>query len=170
MRERILEATYACIARQGLDRTTVEDAAREAGVSRATLYRWFPGGRDELLRDAIALQVDRFFLRLAASVEGMLTLDEVLTTALHLAHRWITEDAVLQHLVATEPGRLVPAITDETRRLVPRIARFVAPWLPPGSDDRAEYVARMAVSVIGSPGAWDLDDPAQLQELVATLF
>jgi len=33
-RQRILEATYACIARWGIFKTTVEDAAREAGMSR----------------------------------------------------------------------------------------------------------------------------------------
>ena len=48
-RQRILEATYACIARWGIFKTTVEDAAREAGMSRATVYRHFPGGREELM-------------------------------------------------------------------------------------------------------------------------
>jgi hypothetical protein len=43
-RQRILEATYVCVARWGLAKTTVEDAAREAKVSRATVYRTFPGG------------------------------------------------------------------------------------------------------------------------------
>ena len=131
MRDDLLAATYACIARNGLDRTTVEDAAREAGVSRATVYRWFPGGRDELLRETITWQTDQFFLRLAAEVQGIDALGDVIATALRVAHRWIAEDAVLQRLVATEPGRLVPAIADETRRLVPRIARFVEPYLPP---------------------------------------
>src|SRR5439155_11809614 len=70
LRERILEATFACIARAGFDRTTVEDAAREAGVSRATVYRWFPGGRDQLLDETIAHQVDQFFLRLRDEVAG----------------------------------------------------------------------------------------------------
>ena len=40
MSERILEATFACVDRWGIAKTTVEDAAREAGVSRATLYRY----------------------------------------------------------------------------------------------------------------------------------
>ncbi len=44
VRERLLQATYDCVARWGLAKTTVEDAAREAGVSRATVYRYFPGG------------------------------------------------------------------------------------------------------------------------------
>src|SRR5271165_6126437 len=48
VRSRLLEGTYACVVRQGIGGTSLEDAAREAGVSRATLYRYFPGGRDEL--------------------------------------------------------------------------------------------------------------------------
>lgn len=41
-RQRIVVATYACVSRRGIAKTTVEDAAREAGVSRATVYRAFP--------------------------------------------------------------------------------------------------------------------------------
>jgi AcrR family transcriptional regulator len=172
VRERILEATYACIARSGLDRTTVEDAAREAGVSRATVYRWFPGGRDELLNDTIAWQTDQFFVRLAAEVVDADSFAEVVTRAIVSAHRWIAEHEVLQRLVATEPGRLVPAITAEMRRLVPEIGHFVEPHLVrEGVADpvaAGEYVARMVVSLISSPGRWDLDDPAQVAELVNT--
>jgi len=172
-RQRILEATYACIARAGIDRTTVEDAAREAGVARATVYRWFPGGREELLHEAIAWQTDQFFLRLAAEVADAPTFVEVVTRALQLAHRWIADDEVLQRLVATEPGRLVPSITDETRRLVPAIGIFLEPYLEREGvhvpiPAAGEYVARMVVSHISSPGRWDLDDPDQVAELVRT--
>jgi AcrR family transcriptional regulator len=172
VRERILEATYACIARAGLDRTTVEDAAREAGVSRATVYRWFPGGRDQLLDETIAHQVDQFFLRLRSEVEDAETFTEVVTRALLAAHRWIAEHEVLQRLLASEPGRLVPSITEETGRIVPAIATFLEPYLQRESNVPAgpagDYVARLVVSLIGSPGRWDLDDPAQVDELVRT--
>ena len=40
---RLLDATVACIARVGVSKTTLDDVAREAGCSRATLYRYFPG-------------------------------------------------------------------------------------------------------------------------------
>src|ERR1700733_10935397 len=40
IRTRLLEATYRCIADKGLAATSLEDAARSAGVSRATLYRY----------------------------------------------------------------------------------------------------------------------------------
>lgn len=172
MKERILEATFACVARAGLDRTTVEDAAREAGVSRATVYRWFPGGRDQLLDETIAHQVDQFFLRLRDEVADAPTFAEVVTRALVAAHRWIASDEVLQRLLASEPGRLVPSITDETRRIVPAIAAFLEPYLRRESAVPAgpagDYVARMVVSHIGSPGRWNLDDPEQVAELVRT--
>ena len=38
-RERVLEATYACVARFGMGKTTVEDVVKESGVSRASIYR-----------------------------------------------------------------------------------------------------------------------------------
>jgi AcrR family transcriptional regulator len=44
--ERILEAAARCALRFTLGKTTIDDIAVEAGVSRATVYRTFPGGRD----------------------------------------------------------------------------------------------------------------------------
>jgi len=46
----VLGATVECVARWGLSKTTLDDVARAAGVSRATVYRLFPGGRDVLVR------------------------------------------------------------------------------------------------------------------------
>ena len=40
---RVLDATLTCIARVGVAKTTLDDVAREAGCSRATVYRYFPG-------------------------------------------------------------------------------------------------------------------------------
>ena len=44
----------ACIERWGLAKTSLEDVATEAGLSRATLYRWFAGGRDQLITETVA--------------------------------------------------------------------------------------------------------------------
>ena len=68
-RQEIIEATYACVARWGLAKTTVEDAAREAGVSRATVYRPFPGGREELIDAVVAWATLEFFVRLYEQVQ-----------------------------------------------------------------------------------------------------
>jgi len=47
-RDRLLDAAEACIERFGLAKTTVEDIATAAKVSRATIYRYFDN-RDELV-------------------------------------------------------------------------------------------------------------------------
>ncbi len=44
--DRVLDAARRCVDRWGLSKLTIDDVAAEAGVSRATLYRLFPGGKD----------------------------------------------------------------------------------------------------------------------------
>jgi len=173
-RTRILEAAYACVARAGLTRTTVEDAAREAGVSRATVYRWFPGGRDDLLRQVIAWETARFFLRLADAVDGITDFAEMLEEALVFAHAAVLDHEVLQRVLATEPGRLVPTLTVESDRIRSAIVEFLVPRLAaapgrrPDVDTReaCDHIARLLLSWIGAPGRWDLTDRARVRALV----
>ncbi len=67
-REGVLDAAESCLERFGLAKTTIEDVAQEAGLSRATVYRQF-GNRDGLLlalatRDAERTAADaELFLR-----------------------------------------------------------------------------------------------------------
>jgi AcrR family transcriptional regulator len=172
-RTRILAATYACVARWGLDKTTVEDAAREANVSRATVYRTFPGGRDELLGATVAWAMAEFFLRLYEQVQDAASLEEVLELGIRFARRQVLEHEVLQRVMQTEPERLLPALTVESIRVRDAIADFLIPYLEargvlPGIDlhEAAEFLARMALSYIAAPGRWDLEDPDQVAELV----
>jgi AcrR family transcriptional regulator len=50
-REKLLDAAEECFARFGVGRTSIEDVARQAKVSRSTVYRYFEG-RSELLAAA----------------------------------------------------------------------------------------------------------------------
>lgn len=45
-RERLLNAAEVCFERFGLQRTTIDDVAREAMVSRSTVYRYFENRSD----------------------------------------------------------------------------------------------------------------------------
>ncbi|WP_336992856.1 TetR/AcrR family transcriptional regulator [Leucobacter sp. VD1] len=53
-REELVDAVLAVIGQAGLADTTIERVTAESGVSRGTVYAYFPGGRDELLRAAYA--------------------------------------------------------------------------------------------------------------------
>jgi AcrR family transcriptional regulator len=173
VRQRILQATYDCVARWGLAKTTVEDAARQAGLSRATVYRYFPGGREELVDAVVAWEYARFFSRLYEEVQSAESLEEVMERGLSFAHRAIREHEVLQRVLQTEPELLLPTLTVESRGTRALIAAFLVPYLTrhqlaPGVDvdEAADFLARMALSYIASPGRWDLDDPRQTARLV----
>ena len=174
-RLRILEATYTCVARYGLAKTTVEDAARVSGMARATIYRYFPGGREQLVAEVIAWEAGRFFERLAAAVGETEGLDELLEEALYFSHRAVEEHEVLQKILQTEPDRLLPQLTVESTRIIGYIRAFLMPHMEEASrsvgldpEEAADFVARMLLSFTGSPGRWDLSDRAQVKELVRT--
>ena len=176
-RERVLAGSYECVARVGIAKTTVEDVARASGVSRATVYRLFPGGRDELLRDTVAWEMARFFARLGAELGEGPDFETFLERALPYAREAVLAHAVLQKVLETEPDRLLPLITVEQHRVLEYITAYFLPLLGrdqesglirPGVDlERcAEYVARMALSLIASPGRHDLDDSEAVRRLV----
>jgi AcrR family transcriptional regulator len=52
-REAILAAAIALVAEVGYDRMTVDALAARAGVSKPTIYRRWPGGKAEIIVDAI---------------------------------------------------------------------------------------------------------------------
>jgi AcrR family transcriptional regulator len=176
-RDRICAAAYECVARFGMGKTTIDDVAKESGVSRATIYRLFPGGKEQLLRETVGWEMNRFFADLADRVVTAPDFASLVEEALVFAHRALREHEVLQKVLVTEPDRLLPLMTVESQRVVTAIANFVHPFLVQeaaagrlrsGVDiDRAsDWVARMTLSLIASPGSADLDDAEQVRRLV----
>jgi len=158
-------------------KTTVDDVAAASGVSRATIYRIFPGGKEEVLRETVGWEMDRFFLRLGEELGDAADFPEFLERALPLARRELLEHTVLQKVLETEPDRLNALITVQQHRVIEAIAAYFLPLL---ERDRAaglvaadvdlapvaEYVARLSLSLIASPGRHDLGDPAEVRRLV----
>lgn len=171
----VYAATYQSVARVGLDKTTLESVAVEAGISRATLYRMFPGGRDQVLRETVGVEMDRFFIALAAEIADAPDLETCLERGLIFARRSLLDHSVLQKVLRNEPEALLPLMTVEQHRIVDGIAEYLVPLITAEKSrlrsglnpaPAAKYVAGMALSLIGSPGRWDLDDPAAVHILV----
>ena len=154
--------------------TTMEDIAREADLSRATLYRAFPGGRDEVLDAVVTWEVARFFLRVRAAIHAdELDTVAVLEQGLRAAHDALEHHDLLQRLLREEADQLLPPLVT----VMPMVQQALADWfrprleqaaLRPGVDPAAasDLVARMALSYLGTPGRWDLRDPTQVRRLV----
>lgn len=173
----MLEAAYRCVAREGLAKTSMEDVAAEAQLSRATVYRHFPQGREQLVREVIAWEAGRFFERLARAVAHHVDLADLLEEALVFASRAVAEHAVLQKILETEPERLLPVLTTESARLIALVKQFLVLAMTRtdvrdglDADAAADYLARMVLSHIGGAGRWDLTDRSQVRELVRTQF
>jgi AcrR family transcriptional regulator len=167
----------ACIGRFGLAKTTVEDVARQSGVSRATIYRYFPGGRDQLEREAVAWEMGRFFLRLGEAVAGAPDLASMVEEGLVFARHAVLAHELLQRVLITEPDRLLPLMTINNERVLRMISGYLVPWLErereagrlaEGADVErcADWVASMILSLIASPGSSDLEDREQVRRLV----
>ena len=72
---------------------------------------------------------------------------------------------------------MLPLLSTESAKSLPFIASFLMPYLEREARDgrlrdgvdierAADYLARGILSLIGSPGRWDLEDDAQVRELV----
>jgi AcrR family transcriptional regulator len=64
--EEILEAALEVFADQGLAGARVEDIAARAGVSKGTLYHYFPS-KDELFQEAVRSRVEKIVANLAVA-------------------------------------------------------------------------------------------------------
>lgn len=67
-RERLLDAAEGCFERWGVVKTTMDDVAALAKVSRATVYRYF-AGRDDLVLAVVMRRAADFYDRLQEVVE-----------------------------------------------------------------------------------------------------
>lgn len=177
VRTRILAATVVCLGRYGIAKTTVDDAAREAGVARATVYRHFADGKDQVIAEAITWAVGQFFNELAQAVADAPDFPTMLEQALVHAHRAVDEHEVLQKVLETEPERLLPQLTQSAPLIQAAIRadfaeRLAREELCPGIDPEraADWLSRMGLSFILSEGRWDLRDPGAVRRLVREEF
>jgi AcrR family transcriptional regulator len=172
---RIVDAVLRCIARWGVAKTTLDDVGREAGCSRATVYRLFPGGKDGLMEATARFELARFFAAIAARVHGAETLEDALVAGMAEAGSRLLGHDALQYLLAHEPEAVLPRLAFAEMDQVLRTASdFAAPhlarWLSPDDAARAaEWVVRLVCSYAMTPGEGvAIDDEGSVRALVRT--
>jgi AcrR family transcriptional regulator len=170
---RLIDAMLGCMSRWGVTKTTLDDVARRAGCSRATVYRVFPGGKESLLEATVRSEVVRFLGIEAAALEACDELEDILVTGMATAGRHLAEHEVLQCLLAHEPEVVLPLVAFTRMDAVYAVVRdFFAPYLAPhvGPDEApraAEWVARLTLSYTLCPSdAFDVCDEESVRRLV----
>ncbi len=151
--DRLVEATLRCVARWGTAKTSLGDVADEAGVSRATLYRTFNGGKEDLLLKAAVLEINRFFDDLGERLASASTLEGLIARGVSSAGRAIAERPALLPLVThfLSPGVRGREREGEQRSLLslvtecatPHLARFL---VPKHARAVADLLARLALT------------------------
>ncbi|MDO4686730.1 MAG: TetR/AcrR family transcriptional regulator [Corynebacterium sp.] len=121
MESAILDAGRVCILRDGIQRTTMAGVAREAGVSRPTLYRRY-SGVDELLGDLLTRELVSV-LDLAYPLPE--SLDELIEVVLDCTES-IRTNELLQAIVQSDPELLSKYFVQRFGRTQQRLMRFLA--------------------------------------------
>ena len=174
-RVRLVDGALRCLARQGIAKTTVDDIARAAGLSRATAYRTFPRGKDGILgrrgRDGggpALLLPGRRHGRSRRS-RGRAGRRHGRVGPLAAWHEPLT------YLLEHEPGAVLPYVTfggfDQVMLVASDLAApFFARWLEPEQASRAaEWAVRIVMAYCSDPSPHaDLTDPADTRALVRT--
>jgi AcrR family transcriptional regulator len=174
--DRIVAAVLDCIGRWGPQKTTVEDVARAAGLSRATVYRIFPGGKPAMLHAALHSEVARLVDSMAEDLDRARNLEDCLAVALSSATRFLRSTDALQFMREHEFegvetlfafDRLDGLLAIAANVLGPVLSRHVAD--PVLAAEVAEWGARIVVSYLSAPAdRLDLAEEADARRLVTT--
>jgi AcrR family transcriptional regulator len=168
--QRILDAALGVAASVGVERLTVEDVVRRAGVARMTAYRRYPR-RDDLVGALVQRETQRFLAAVAAGIDGAGERDGV-TEAFVAAVRFAREHPLLRRVSQADPGGLFHGIAAENGRLLAIGVAFIARQIHgerPGSPSRearwvADVFARLFLAYVSVPPTDpDFADEAQLR-------
>src|SRR5690349_16253304 len=100
-RARLLTAAEVCFSRYGVMKTTVEDVATEAKVSRATVYRYFEG-RDELVLGVLLMEAKRFLTKLQKRIAAQSNISDAIVEGVLFTVEAVRADTNLALLFAPE--------------------------------------------------------------------
>jgi AcrR family transcriptional regulator len=153
---RAAAALLTCIARYGLAKTTLDDVAREAGCSRATLYRYFDSKQDLVARTT-AGELARTTSTAVAAARGEASFADAVTAVVVTAARELSGHAALRFLLDHEPAVVLAHLAFAPGdRVLTEVGDALAPafagWLHEADAIRAgDWIARVLRSYVLMP-------------------
>ena len=174
--DRVAVAALAQFAEFGIRRSTIDDVARRAGVSRVTVFRRCES-KQRLVEVVVAREIRRAVAEFTRVWETGESLKERLLQGLSFSVSFISGHPLFDRLLRSEPEVLLPLVTVDGgpvlelyRSLIAELLRteIQAGRAATADPDRvAEVIARLAMSlVLTRGGTVSLDDPQSMGALV----
>src|SRR6266436_1496448 len=171
-REQLLDIGRRLFAERGLDGTSIEEIAAQAGVSKPVVYEHF-GGKEGLYAVVVDREVDRFLTMATELLSGEDTMEKFELAAVALLH-YIEDNSDGFRILVRDSN---PASGSGTfANLISDIASQVEYLLADVLKDRgydpklAPVYSQMLVGMVASAGQWWLDvRKPKLEEMAAHL-
>jgi len=174
--DRVASAALDEFAEHGIRRTSMEDVARRAGVSRMTIFRRFTS-KQGLVEVVIAREVRRGMEELDLLWEEAETLEDRLVAGFEFAGRYVRGHPLFDRLLRSEPEVLLVPLTLDGGPVLALYRSLIADRLQaevhaaraatPDIDGVSEVIARLAISLLLTrDGTITPDDPQSIVRLV----
>jgi AcrR family transcriptional regulator len=159
-RDRILEGALLAMGRVGMRRLTMSDVSERSGVSRGTVYRYFPS-KEDLLAVLAEYERDRFSEGLRAALSNVPEDELGLGTVAEYILSYLRRHPALTLLIDTEPAfvlgflrQQLPVFHQITEELLDPVMRKAVPvqqgWVSVA--ELNELLLRVVLSVFLVPG------------------
>jgi AcrR family transcriptional regulator len=159
-RDRILEGALLAMGRVGMRRLTMSDVSERSGLSRGTVYRYFPS-KEDLLAVLAEYERDRFSEGLRRALDGVPEEDLSLDLVVEYIINYLRRHPALTLLIDTEPAfvlgflsQQLPVFRRITEELIDRVMRNTVPvregWVT--VEELNELLLRVVLSVFLVPG------------------
>jgi len=174
--DRVVAAALDQFAEYGIRRSTIDDIARRAGVSKMTVFRRFQN-KQGLIEVVIAREIRHAMQELDRDWERGQTLEERLVLGFAFVARVGRGHPLFNRLLRSEPESLLPLITVDGGPALELYRSLIAQRLhaeakagrlsSPDIDRAAEVIARLAQSLLlTQDGTITLNDHDSLVALV----
>jgi AcrR family transcriptional regulator len=158
----MLDAAEACLERFGLAKTTIEDVARAADLSRATVYREF-GNRDGLLLAVAARDAERTASEAELFLQQFDDVGSWIVEGMLFCLREIPKRPVLSQFLAPQEFGAASRLILTSERMLAIGAEILRPMFEPARregrlqqdlelDALMEWVLRILMSYLTVPG------------------
>lgn len=171
-RERILQGAIRSIARHGLERSSIASVAREAGLSRQTVYAYY-ANREDVLRDAVtrsATELMHVVVANAKNASGAAEFLVELTAGVYYGVKEHPAISAMLYSLDTPEGRemtMSAPILEIVETALAPIATY-EPALEPKLGVIAETSLRLTISLLTFPSERTAT-PARLRAYLAEL-